>query len=95
VAVFSVHIMNAGDDVRSRRKRTAYLDGVRRIIRPVDEAFFLGMGPDPKRDSWLTRWFFRRFGGAGEGDCRDWAKIRDWARGVLVHQRRTPAGAAR
>jgi menaquinone-dependent protoporphyrinogen oxidase len=94
VAVFSVHIMNAGDDVRSRRKRTAYLDEVHRFIRPVDEAFFLGIGPDPKKDSWLARWFFRRFGGAGEGDCRDWNKIREWARGVLVDQLRAPVGAA-
>ena len=93
VAVFSMHIMNAGDDERSRRKRTAYLDDVRRIIRPVDEAFFLGIGPDPQKDSWLARWFFRRFGGAGEGDCRDWAKIREWARGVLVQQLRTRARA--
>ena len=93
VAVFSVHIMNAGDDERSLRKRTAYLDDVRRLIRPVDEAFFLGIGPDPKKDSWLARWFFRRFGGAGEGDCRDWEKIRRWGRGVLVHQLHPPAAA--
>jgi menaquinone-dependent protoporphyrinogen oxidase len=93
VAVFSVHIMNAGDNERSRRKRTAYLDEVRHFIQPVDEAFFLGIGPDPKKDSWLARWFFRRFGGAGEGDCRDWNKIREWARGVLVDQLRAPVGA--
>lgn len=94
VAVFSVHIMNAGDDERGRRKRAAYLDDVRRLIRPVDEAFFLGMGPDPKKDSWLARWFFRRFGGAGEGDCRDWTKIREWARGTFVHELRRPTGAS-
>ena len=94
VAVFSVHIMNAGDDERSRRKRAAYLDEVLRFIQPVDEPFFLGIGPDPKKDSWLARWFFRRFVGAGEGDCRDWNKIRGWARGVLVEQLRAPVGAA-
>ena len=93
VAVFSLHIMNAGDDERSRRKRIAYLDDVRRFIQPVDEAFFLGIGPDPKKDSWLARWFFRRFGGAGEGHCRDWDKIREWARGVLVDQLRAQVGA--
>jgi menaquinone-dependent protoporphyrinogen oxidase len=94
VAVFSVHIMNAGDDERSRRKRRAYLDDVRRLIQPVDEAFFLGIGPDPKKDFWLARWLFRRFGGAGEGDCRDWEKIRDWARGLRVEQLRVPVGAS-
>jgi len=84
VALFTVHIMNATDDERSRRKRLAYLDAVRSLIRPVDEAFFLGIGPDPKKDSWIARWFFRRFGGAGEGDCRDWDAIRAWAQRVLT-----------
>jgi menaquinone-dependent protoporphyrinogen oxidase len=93
VAVFCVHIMNAGDDERSRRKRMAYLEDVRRFIRPVDEAFFLGIGPDPKKESWLARWTFRRFGGAGEGDCRDWEKIRQWARGVLAEQLGAPMSA--
>jgi menaquinone-dependent protoporphyrinogen oxidase len=86
VAVFTVHIMNAGPDERSRRKRTAYLDAVRPLLRPVDEAFFLGIGPDSAKDSWLARWLFRRFGGAGEGDCRDWAAIRTWAKAVLSNQ---------
>jgi menaquinone-dependent protoporphyrinogen oxidase len=83
VAVFTVHIMNSGDDERSRRKRLAYLDSVRALIQPVDEAFFLGIGPDPAKDSWLARWLFRRFGGAGEGDCRDWEQIGGWASHVL------------
>jgi menaquinone-dependent protoporphyrinogen oxidase len=93
VAVFCVHIMNAGQDERSRRKRMAYLDDVRHLIQPVDEAWFLGMGPDPKKDSWIARWVFRRFGGAGEGDCRDWDTIRAWARGVLAEQLQAPTGA--
>jgi menaquinone-dependent protoporphyrinogen oxidase len=84
VALFTVHIMNAGADERSRRKRLAYLDAVRPVLHPVNEAFFLGMGPDPKKDSWIARWFFRLFGGAGEGDCRDWVAIRSWARTVLA-----------
>ncbi len=84
VAVFCVHIMNAGSDERSRRKRLAYLDAVRPLIHPVDEAFFLGIGPDPGKESWLARWLFRRFGGGGEGDCRDWDTIRAWASAVLA-----------
>jgi menaquinone-dependent protoporphyrinogen oxidase len=86
VAVFTVHIMNAGPDEQSRRKRMAYLDAVRPLLKPVDEAFFLGIGPDPAKESWLARWLFRRFGGAGEGDCRDWAAIRTWAKAVLSNQ---------
>jgi menaquinone-dependent protoporphyrinogen oxidase len=86
VALFTVHIMNAGADERSRRKRLAYLEAVRPMVHPVEEAFFLGIGPDPKKDSWIARWLFRRFGGAGEGDCRDWEAIRGWARTVLADQ---------
>jgi menaquinone-dependent protoporphyrinogen oxidase len=86
VAVFSVHIMNAGDTERAHRKRLAYLDAIRPSLQTVDEAFLIGMGPDPARDPWLSRWLFRRFGGAGEGDCRDWDKIRVWATSVLANQ---------
>jgi menaquinone-dependent protoporphyrinogen oxidase len=86
VALFTVHIMNAGADERSRHKRLAYLDEVRPMLHPVEEAFFLGIGPDPRKDSRIARWFFRRFGGAGEGDCRDWEAIRGWARAVLADQ---------
>jgi menaquinone-dependent protoporphyrinogen oxidase len=82
-AVFTVHIMNAGTDERSRRKRLAYVGAVRSLIHPSDEAFFLGIGPDPSKDSWLARWLFRRFGGAGEGDCRDWKQVRGRAGRVL------------
>jgi hypothetical protein len=86
VAVFSVHIMNVADTVRARRKRLAYLDAIRPSLQPVGEAFFLGMGPDPVRDPWLSRWPFRRFGGAGEGDSRAWDKIRVLATSVLANQ---------
>jgi hypothetical protein len=86
VAVFSVHIMNVADTVRARRKRLAYLDPIRPSLQPVGEAFFLGKGPDPARDSWLSRWPFRRFGGVGEGDCRAWDKIRVLVTSVLANQ---------
>ena len=94
-AVFTVHIMNAGLDEQSCRKRLAYLDAIRRLVHPEDEAFLLGIGPDPAKDSWLARWLFRRFGGAAEGDCRNWAAIRGWASTVLADRlppdRRQPA----
>ena len=43
VAVFSVHVMNAGDDERSRRKRTAYLDDVRASFGPWMRHSFSGL----------------------------------------------------
>lgn len=78
VAVFSVHIMNMGDDEKSQAKRRAYINPVRALIHPTDEAYFAGVGPTAKDSSLIMRWAFRAFGGGGEGDCRDWDKIRSW-----------------
>lgn len=79
VAAFCVHIMNGGTDGKATRKRLAYLDQVRTVFTPVDEGYFLGKGPEAEDTSLIARWAFRAFGGSGEGDCRDWDKIRDWA----------------
>jgi len=83
-ALFCVHIMNAGDDPKARRKRAAYLDKVRELVKPSDEGFFLGKGPTAGDTSLIARWAFRAFGGAGEGDCRDWERIRGWAEQARV-----------
>lgn len=79
VAAFCVHIMNAGEDEKATKKRLAYLDKVRAVIKPTDEGFFLGKGPTAEDSSLIMRWAFKAFGGSGEGDCRNWDKIRDWA----------------
>jgi len=84
VAAFCVHSMNGGQDEKQTRKRLAYLDKVRTFVKPVDEGFFLGKGPDPKDTSLIARWAFKAFGGSGEGDMRDWAKIRSWAEQARV-----------
>ena len=34
------------------------------------------MGPTPEDTSLIARWAFKAFGGDGEGDVRDWDKIR-------------------
>lgn len=79
VAAFCVHIMNAGDDEKATKRRLAYLDKVRAVVKPADEGFFLGKGPTAEDASLIMRWAFKAFGGSGEGDCRDWDKIRGWA----------------
>ena len=83
-AVFCVHIMNLGDDEKSTRKRLAYIDPVRELITPAAEGFFVGVGPLAEDTSLVARWAFKAFGGGGEGDCRDWDKIRSWAQQVPV-----------
>jgi len=82
--IFSVHIMNLGDDEKAVRKRHAYTDTVRESVSPVAEAFFAGKGPDKAETSLIARWAFKAFGGGGEGDCRDWNAIRSWARTVDI-----------
>lgn len=82
-AAFCVHIMNAGDGDKETAKRLAYLDKVRSVFRPVDERFFLGKGPEEDAN-FVMKWAFRAFGGAGEGDCRDWGAITAWAQDVKL-----------
>jgi menaquinone-dependent protoporphyrinogen oxidase len=82
VALFCVHIMNLGDDAGSERNRQAYLNAVRPLVKPLDEAFFAGLGPETAPTG-IAGWLYRAFGGSGAtGDCRDWAKIRGWAEGL-------------
>ncbi len=84
VAFFCVHIMNLGDDEQSTKNRLAYLANVRSIVKPVDEAYFAGLGTDPVKSSLLERWMNRIFKIGPEGDCRDWNKIRAWAKSLCL-----------
>jgi len=84
VALFSVHIMNTGDDEGSKKNRAAYLNAVRPLVKAVDEAFFAGMGMNPDEQPGFVRWIYRTFKIGGEGDCRDWEKIRGWAKNVTL-----------
>jgi menaquinone-dependent protoporphyrinogen oxidase len=84
LAVFCVHAMNCGVDDKETRKRQAYLDQVRTIVEPAEEGYFAGKGPSAEDASAPMRWLFKAFGGDVEGDGRDWAKIREWAREIDV-----------
>lgn len=81
VAAFCVHGMNAGDDEKQTRKRLAYLDAVRAVVDLTDEGYFLG---DMGEMNGFAKFAFKAFGGAGEGDLRDWDAIGAWAAKVAV-----------
>lgn len=81
VAAFAVHGMNAGDDEKQKAKRLAYLGAVRKHVKLADEGYFLGKLDDMGA---IARFAFKAFGGAGEGDMRDWAKIRAWGEKVSI-----------
>lgn len=78
VALFSVHIMNLKDNAKSRTRRVAYLDGVRPLLPPADEAFFAGK-MDTSTISALAIGLIRLFRIMPVGDHRDWAAVRGWA----------------
>ncbi len=82
VALFTVHMLNTGDDETSRANRAAYLDAVRPLINPVAEAYFAG-AMNFARLSFLDR-LIARMVGAVEEDRRDWAAIEAWSEEVLV-----------
>ena len=78
VALFCVHIMNLGTDEKSRQNQRAYLNTVRSLLTPLDEAYFAGTGMDSASPSGLERWLGGMFN-IPEGDRRDWTSIRGWA----------------
>ena len=82
VALFCVHISNLGNDDNSRRNRLGYLDEIRTLLNPVDEAFFAGKFDRRGATLLLPGWLARL---VPTLDFRKWNKIRAWAEGVLPH----------
>lgn len=76
VALFTVHMLNTGDDETSRAARLAYLNAVRPLLNNAEEVYFEGK-MDFSRLSFLDR-MIARMVGAVEVDRRDWDKIRGW-----------------
>ena len=77
VGLFSVHMLNTGDDPASRTARLAYLDRVRPLLGTVEEAYFTGV-IDLEKLSFLDRMIVKMVK-SPLGDQRDWNKIRNWA----------------
>lgn len=80
VALFTVHMNNLGEDDESEKNRHSYLDAVRPLVNPVDEAFFAGK-MDFARLSFLDR-LIAKLVKASEQDLRDWNQVRAWAEEV-------------
>lgn len=83
-ALFCVHAMNCGPDLKKTKRRLAYLDKERAIVTPVSEGFFAGVGPTRANTNAIARWAFRASGGDVEGDGRDWDAIAAWAQRIPV-----------
>jgi menaquinone-dependent protoporphyrinogen oxidase len=81
-AFFSVHMMNIGDDEKSRNGRLRYLDRVRKIMRPDSEVFFAGR-MDMDRLSFGERLICKVMGGSSK-DLRNWPAIHAWGSKVFA-----------
>ncbi|MFZ6018760.1 MAG: flavodoxin domain-containing protein [Chloroflexota bacterium] len=82
VAVFTVHMLNSGNDEESRTNRQAYLNAVREWIVPTEEVFFLGKMELAKL-SFLDR-FISNVMKAKDEDLRDWNTINAFAESVFA-----------
>ena len=81
-ALFTVHMLNTGDDEASRAARAAYLDAVRPLLNGVETAYFEGK-MYYRQLSFLDRTVAKMVKSA-EADHRDWDEIRQWANAVEV-----------
>lgn len=77
VALFTVHILNLGDDEASREARHAYLNSLHPCLNPIDEAFFPGK-IDLESLSFVDR-LMAKVVKSPIGDFRDWKQIRAWS----------------
>ncbi|MCX8061683.1 MAG: flavodoxin domain-containing protein [Anaerolineales bacterium] len=82
VALFTVHMLNLGADETSHAARLAYLNSVRPLLKPVDEAFFAGK-IDLETLSFVDRLIVKMVGAAQKnsslGDLRNWSEIQAWS----------------
>ncbi len=81
LAVFTVHMLNAGDDEQSRANRAGYLNAVREWVSPAEEVFFLGKMELAKL-SFLDR-FISNVMKAKDEDLRDWNAIHAWSSSIF------------
>lgn len=79
VVPFCVHIRNTADDPASRRARLAYLDDVRALVAPAEEAFFPGRfdrrGAALMMPGWIARFI-------PTTDFLNLDRVRTWANGL-------------
>lgn len=81
-ALFTVHMLNTGDDATSRTNRLAYLDKVRPLLNSAEEVYFAGK-IDFSALSLFDRFIAKRVD-AAEGDHRDWDKIHRWSQKIFA-----------
>ncbi|MCX7976286.1 MAG: hypothetical protein N2646_04350 [Bellilinea sp.] len=82
LALFTVHMLNSGDDEQSRTNRLAYLNAIREWVTHAEEVYFLGKMELAKL-SFLDR-FISNAMKAKDEDLRDWNAIQTFASSVFT-----------
>jgi menaquinone-dependent protoporphyrinogen oxidase len=77
VALFTVHMLNTGEDETSRIARLAYLNNIRPLLPSAQEVYFTGK-MDFSCLSFVDR-MIAKLVKAVESDQRDWEYIKQWA----------------
>lgn len=80
-SIFSVHILNQGDNPEDKKERQAYTTAVREILHPESEAFFAGK-INATQLGFFERLLFKAVK-SPDGDFRDWGTIQNWAMGQI------------
>jgi menaquinone-dependent protoporphyrinogen oxidase len=83
-ALFTVHMLNTGDNEESRVNRQAYLDKVRPLLPAAEGVFFEGM-LDFSKLSFIDR-VIANLVKAEEADNRDWEHIRGWTPNIVERE---------
>lgn len=81
-AFFTVHMMNLGDDEKSRNGRLACLNPVHELVRPDMEVFFAGR-MDLDRLTFGER-VLCKIMGAKSRDLRNWPAIHTWGSSLFI-----------
>jgi menaquinone-dependent protoporphyrinogen oxidase len=81
-ALFTVHMLNTGDDEASRTARHAYLNPVRPLLHNAEEVYFAGKMEFARLS--LRDRLIAKMVKAVEADQRDWNQIRSWVPAALA-----------
>lgn len=81
-AIFTVHMLNTGDDKQSQINRLTYLNSIRPLLKPVSEVYFSGK-MDFRQLSFADRLIAKAVR-AVEADRRNWDMIREWAQTLFA-----------
>ena len=81
-AFFAVHILNTGQSESMQAARRSYLDPVRLIVRPDEEAYFTGWVNLQKLN--LMERFMAKAFKTPLDDQRDWAAVHAWGKSIFA-----------